>query len=133
MRGVHNRVCNPSFDFVNPIIDTGAPTSTGGTEEAAKLCQILGIQLNLSPPRAIYQHGWGTECAQAQHIRHTWYLTLFDINGLPTTIAFDLVNGSSPLIIGLDVKRFGNTINIGREKVLQFKRPQDNRIRTFVT
>lgn len=29
MRGVHERVCNTPYNFVNPIIDTGAPTSTG--------------------------------------------------------------------------------------------------------
>lgn len=87
----------------------------------------------MSPPRAIYEHGWGTECTQAHKIRYTLYLTVFDINGLPTTIRFDLFKGSSPLIIGMDVKKFGNTINMCKEETLEFKRQQDTQPRKFFT
>lgn len=38
---------------------------------------------------------------------------------------FDLVNGKSPLIIGLEVKRYSVTSNIGVNKTLVFKRPTD--------
>lgn len=42
---------------VNPILDEGAPTSTGGIENAAKLCNMLAMNLNLKPPRSLYHHG----------------------------------------------------------------------------
>lgn len=121
VRGTHRPVCIPSPNFKNPIIDTGAPASTGGNEQATILCQVLGISLHLTLPRAIYAHGWGSKCPQAQQIRYTSYLTVFDTNGLLTTVAFDLIKGSSSIIIGLDVKKFGNTINICIEKVLELR------------
>lgn len=91
-------------DDLNPILYEGAPSSTGGLEEAVKLCDQLEIQLVLDPPREAYLHGWGITCALSKLIIATWVLIVNDINGFPTPLPFDLVEESSPLIIGLDLK-----------------------------
>lgn len=97
------------------------------------MCQILGIDMKLSPPIAAYDHVWGVNCDRERRIRYTWYLTLFNILGLPTTIPFDLVEGSSPVIIGLDIEKYGNTNKMHARKCFEFKRPQDKHIRKFFT
>lgn len=130
MKGLPTRGRSP-YDYINPILDTGAPTSTGGTKEASAMCQILGIDFELSPPRAVYEHGWGVGCDRAKRIRYTWYLTLFDTQGLPTTIPFDLVEGHSPLVIGLDVEKYGTINNV--QNYTEFKRPNDNAKRKLLT
>lgn len=48
-------------------------------------------------------------------------------------IPFDLVKGSSPLIIGMDINKFSNTSNMGNEKTIEFKRPQDTQKRKLIT
>lgn len=121
------------FDNTNPIIDTGAPTSTGGIEQATKLCQALGIEFQLSPPRTVYHHGWGSQCEKAKRIRNTWYLTIFDVNGLPTTMPFDLIQGSSPLIVGMDIVKYANAKNIESKAFIEFKRPTGNQARKLFT
>lgn len=47
---------------MNPILDSGAPTSTGDIYNAIHVSDFLGIDSELSPPRAIYDHGWGAIC-----------------------------------------------------------------------
>lgn len=58
---------------------------------------------------------------------------MFDVQGKPTTIPFDLVNGSSPLIIGIDIEKYGNTHNRGEKKYIAFRRPQDKSKIIFFT
>lgn len=81
---------------LNPILDEGAPTSTGGIRNAARLCVALGIALNLDEPRDVYLHGWGDRCADAKIIKYSWTITIQDVNDLPTSFIFDLVDGDSP-------------------------------------
>lgn len=50
---------NSPYKYINPMLDTGSPTSREGTKEVSAICQILGIELDLSPPAAIYAHGLG--------------------------------------------------------------------------
>lgn len=95
------------------------------------MCQLLGIELVPSPPRAVYEHGWGMECTMAKITRHCWYLNIFVIEGRPTTLALDLVQGNSPLIIGLDVQKYGVTQNMRKKKYFKFRRPSDNHSRIF--
>lgn len=97
------------------------------------ICNLLGIDLVLSPPRAIYQHGWGTECSQAKDIKYSWYLTVFDVNGKSTTLPFDHVQGSAPLIVGLDIEKYGNTHNMKTQTYIEFKRTNDNSSRKVFT
>lgn len=49
------------------------------------------------------------------------YLTIFDVQGYPTTIPLDLINGSRLLIIGLDIKKYGDTRNMAKERFFVFK------------
>lgn len=44
----------------NSIIDTGAPTSTGGMDEPAHICDVLGVAQKFNPPRQTYLHGYCT-------------------------------------------------------------------------
>jgi len=78
-------------------------------------------------------HGWGSECLDAKLIECSWTLTLFDLNGRQTSLTFDLVQGRSPLILGLDVKEFSNTLNLKENPYIEFKRPFDTATRMFRT
>lgn len=99
----------------------------------ATLCDILGVPLVLDQPRDLYMHGWGQECLNAQMINCYWTLTLHCIHGLPTSFAFDLVQGSSPLLLGLDIKEFSNTCNLSNPRYIKFKRPTDTKPRRLFT
>lgn len=87
--------------------------STGGIDNAAILCDVLGIPLKLEPPREKHLHGWGDQCLGARMTVCSWTLTILDTTGKPTAFTFDLVSGSSPLIIGMDVRAHCNTYNLG--------------------
>lgn len=57
-----------------------------------------------------------------------------DINGRPTALPFDVVEGGSPLILGLDVEQFSNSENIGSPKTITIMRPTiDTEPRKFFT
>ena len=117
----------------NPILDEGAPTSTGSVQAAQRLCQIMGISLVLDSPSEVYLHGWGQKCLDAKLIRHSWTLTIPDRYGIPLSLTFDLTEGDDPLVVGLDVKEYADTINRGRERVLITERPDDKGPRTMPT
>lgn len=95
------------------------------------LADALAIPLKLATPRKRYKHGWGTNCADAREVIVTWYLTINDRNGNATTLPFDLVEGRSPLILGLDVKQYSNTLNRQDPPVIEFQRPSDTAVRQF--
>lgn len=60
-------------------------------------------------------------------------MTIFDVNGKSTTLPFDLVQGSSPLIVVIDIEKYGNTQNMKAQKYFKFKRPHDNSSQKFHT
>lgn len=99
----------------SPTLDRGAPTSTGGVADALKLRESLGIRFSLSLPRAMYHHGWGKDCEGAKMIRYRWYLIVPENNKRPSTISFDLVDGESPLAVGLDVKSMPTSVTCVKE------------------
>lgn len=115
------------------MLDEGAPTSTGGVIDAMRLCDALARPLNLRAPREEYSHGWGTNCADAKKIKWSWDLMVEDMDGKPTMLTFDLVEGRSPLIIGLDVKRHADTMNRAETPSIVFRRPCDTSDRSFYT
>lgn len=117
----------------NPIIDEGAPTSTGGMTNAARICDMLGIRFEVQEPRSHYMHGWGIECSDAKPIKCTWGLTVMDTRNLPVTFTFDLVEGDSPLIVGLDFKQYADTYNRDEPRMVKFKRPHDVHVYTMYT
>lgn len=100
---------------------------------AAKLCEYIGIPFTVRAPRGKYYHGWGTNCANPKPMIYTWDLYVIDANGRNTTLTFDLVDGESPLLIGLDVKRHSDTINIDGHSRIVIKRPHDEKPRVFLT
>lgn len=63
----------------------------------------------------------------------SWSLTVQDNDGNPTTFDFDLFRDDSPLIIGLDLRRYSDTENMGSVKLIRIKRPTDGLVRTFDT
>lgn len=56
-----------------------------------------------------------------------------DNDGYPVTFEFDLVEGKSPLIIGLDAAQYANTCNRTDPRTFSIKRPQDRRLYTLHT
>lgn len=110
----------------NPILDEGAPTSTGGIENAITICDVLGIHLTQDPPRDTYYHGWGENCLDARPIVCSLTLTVQDVTGKPTSFTFDLVHGKSPLILGQDVRQHCNTFNLTEQRYIRIKRPTDD-------
>lgn len=78
-------------------------------------------------------HGWGEDCLGAKPIVCSWTLTIHDVTGKPTALTFDLVQGNSPLIVGMDVRAYCNTYNLGDQKYISLKRPTDTQQRTLFT
>lgn len=56
---------------------------------------------------------------------------VIDKNGKPIVLKFDLVERSSPMIIGLDILQYANIDNT--QGNLSFKRPTDISERSFST
>lgn len=84
------------------------------------------------PTRGV--HGWGMECANGKPVIGKWWMRIMDINGKPTELPFDVVEGRSPLILGLDVEKFSNSHNIGCPKSITIMRPTiDKEPRKFFT
>lgn len=120
-------------NYINPILDEGAPTSTGRIMDANWLCGALSIPIKLQSPRSEYNHGWGTEFLNSRPIIASSHLTLHGIDKLLTTLIFDIKSRTSPLILGLDVKRHSNTFNIDYPSTITFRRPTDDCPRRFIT
>ena len=118
---------------LNPMLDEGAPTSTRGVNNAVQICNAFAIPMVLKPPRENYQHGWGQGCADAKPIQYTWDLSVDDINCKYTVMTFDLVEGFSPMLVGLDVKRHSDTVNGQTPSFIVFQRPTDTGERMFHT
>lgn len=117
----------------NPIIDEGAPTSTGGMRNGAALCDQMDIAFQVDKPRASYLHGWGDKCADAKTIGFSWSTTIMGANNWPETLTLDLVDGESPLILGMDVRQYSDTCNQMYPSTIAFKRPHDKRVYTLYT
>lgn len=101
--------------------------------EAATICDLLGKPFEVHPPDEVYMHGWGSECAGARQVKCKWELTVMDNADWPVTLKFDLVEGRSPLIVGMDVKKFADTCNRATPSTLTFKRPNDVRVYQLYT
>lgn len=115
----------------NQVLDEGAPTSTGGLVNAARLSDMMGLEPMIDPPRERYLQGWGEQRADARPIVYTWNMVEMDTRNQSTAIAFDLVEGESPLIVGMDVKRYADTYNKTRPPTIVIKRPSDTAERVF--
>lgn len=122
----------PNTD-ANPILDEGAPTSTGRVNNYMSLFMAICIGLKLKPSRAINLHEWGEGCSDSKRIICSWTITMPEIDGRPAKYTFDLVRGRSPFIIGLDLKRNSDTFNLTTPHIIRFKRPMDRTELSFFT
>lgn len=80
----------------NPIIDEGAPISTGGITNAARLCDLMGINYCVKPRTKIYYQGCGHDCAQPMPVTCRWTLQALDKNSESVEIDFDLTDRNPP-------------------------------------
>jgi len=86
-------------------MDSGAPSSIGGTSSAAALCGALGIDLDLRPPDLDFIHGWGPKMHDAKPVCASWNLPVRQTDGSTSFFKLHLVQGDEPLIIGEDVTK----------------------------
>lgn len=117
----------------NPIIDEGNPTSTAGILAVVKLCDILNREVHLEDARAKYSRGWGPNSSDASCIVASWTLHMQDMDGKSVEINFDITNDESPVIIGMDLKRYSVTDNLSSPPQLTIKRPMDKEARRMET
>lgn len=123
---------NVKAELTNPIIDEGAPKNIGGLTNVARLCDALGITLEISSPRENYIHGWGDTCENARPIVGTWYLTINDINGNPTCFPFDVVKGEMPILLGLESEKHSDSQSLEKPQTITYLRPEiDKEKRVF--
>ena len=100
---------------------------------SSRLADALGVPLYLEPIHRPYWHGWGDQCNDQKRVLYNWRVTVNDIHGNPTAFVFDLVDGESPLIVGLNLKKHADTLNRARPPRICFQRPCDTSERTFYT
>lgn len=94
---------------------------------------MMGVQCKVEPPDEVYYQGWGQACSKPLIVKCTWELATTDSESKPVTIRFDLTEGVSPLILGIDFLQFADTCNTRSPRVIRFKRPGDDSIRTMFT
>lgn len=63
----------------------------------------------------------------------SWTLTIPNTKGLPTSLTFHLVPGSSPLVVCIDMRAYCDTFNLGQQKYIRMKRPTDKQERCLST
>lgn len=85
----------------------------------------MDVELQLELAQSNYMHGYAVDCADAKPVKVFWNFTTHDMNGRPATLSFDIVEGRSPIIIGLDLKRYSDTRNMPKESNLTFQRPSE--------
>lgn len=117
----------------NPVVDEGAPKNTGEINSALYLCDMMDVKFIVAAPEELYYQGWGQECAQPKMVRCTWELRTTDSESKPVVIKFDLTEGDSSLILGINFLQFADTCNLQDPRIIRFKRPRDDTMRTMAT
>ena len=79
---------------------------------AAALALAMGISLTFKPKRRTYLHGWGEKMADAKLVVCTWEVSLLDLNDVPFQVAFDIVDGDEPLVIGDNILKHSDHIRL---------------------
>ena len=95
----------------NPIIDSGAQVTIGGSLSAAALALAMGSPLVFKPKQTPYMHGWGKNMADSKLAICTWKVQLSDLNDKPFTVTFDIVHGDEPLVIGNNILKHSNHLH----------------------
>lgn len=110
----------------NLVYDPNAPRSIGWINGAAKLIDILKINLDFKQAKSLYLHGWGEQCIYPKPVVGVLEINLLDIHGNLYNFWFDLVNGDSIIVNGLDVGRLAIQENISDKATLRVSRPRDS-------
>lgn len=85
----------PSLE-ASPVLDDGAPTSTGSINAAARICEILGRYFELERSPFTYERGLGVKGLGASQVLCSWILSFQDLRGQVTSIQLDLFGDDSP-------------------------------------
>lgn len=118
---------------INTMYDPESPRLSAGVDSTEIFCELTEILLRIARCREIYVHGWGNECLDAIPVIGTWELNTFDIKDLPCSFEFDIIRGSSPIIIGLDVGKYAIQNNLAHPPYLNVRRRSDATRRAFDT
>jgi hypothetical protein len=113
---------NEQFSTIpNPILDSGAPNSVGGTHSAAALASSLGVTLEFRPPTNISSVGWGINAADVKSEVCIWVAPLMDLLGQCYHITFHLISGTTPLLIGDDVLSNADILNTSKLSIIRIR------------
>lgn len=93
----------------------------------------MNREVTLDEPRTVYKRGWGPKSSDASDIIASWTLYMQDMKNKPTAIDFDVTNDASPIILGMDVKKYTLTDNLASPPVMIMNRPSDKGVRTMET
>lgn len=97
-------------DF-NPILNEEVSTFTGDIHNATKLAGALRLNFDLQPVSQPYLFGWDYCGANPKKVIFNWTFTINDIMSTTTEFSFDILLGFSPIIFGLDQKKYSNILN----------------------
>lgn len=110
---------------MNSILDEGHPTLSGSISADVAIRNILGVDLQLDPPRNVYSRGWGTHGVCASQIVCSWSPITEDVKHRTTAITFDFTTDDFPLAISLELQRYSRRYLLLERPVLTLQRPQD--------
>lgn len=99
---------------------------------ATYLCDMLEIEIDVHPPEEVYYQGWGQECSHPRIVKCSWGLNTMETSQ-PVRIKLDLTDGDSPLILCIYFLQFSDPCNRQDPRVVRFKRPGDDDMRTMFT
>lgn len=68
------------------------------------MCELLGRNVELEDPRAIYRRGWGPDALSAVRVIASWTLSIQGMNRQPTLLNFDVIDENYPITIGMDLE-----------------------------
>lgn len=96
----------------SPIIEKVNTTSTAGFHSILSFCELSGMSSKLLPAKYAYKRGWGPTGAPGSPVIAAWELMVQYMDEKPVEICFDVTQDDSPIILGMDVKRFSITTNV---------------------
>lgn len=83
----------------NHRYDSGSPSFAAGINIVERFCEVTEVSLRKDPCRDCYVNGWGDEGLDPTLVIDKWELNQFDIEYLSFSFDFDIMRGSSPIII----------------------------------
>lgn len=96
----------------NPILDPGAPVSFAGIRAAAHFAEETGIEFILKTPETRRRHGFGPGSTQGGETIGVWQCSVYDLHDRPVSFSFDIIEGDSPVLLGLDYDGMADTMSL---------------------